>query len=421
MNYWLFQANEDEYRLTAEIPKRLGKGDDWGAPRYRDRLKEGDTVVLWQSGPSAGIYGLGKLTGTPYKSPNKNVKNGVDWRIDIGYSRLLDPPIFATELGGRPDLKKLQVFKQPFAPNPFPIQAAEWKAIQRVIDKKGVNIFSHYKQQEDQFTNGLMSILDLSQRHRGDRSLLHRFLKDVFDISLPQDRCRVRVLRNIEGTADAEIRDNAHCIRIETKIRSGTLRDQQLRDHLRWLKESPARWKALLLITPDDHKSDYVSRIMAKAYVQKFLDGSPGQRIEHVEWRFIYKYLEDFAKELELSPTKLLIEQFLEQIRDCIFEQDFAGIIQKISFGATSGVYPDQYIKDMRNDEWNRWNTPRKYEKLDDTGRKLLLYDKVLRAITAEAEIQKVHKTNKSRQFPWTNIFVPNSLEVYETPIQSKA
>ena len=69
MNYWLFQANEDEYGLTAEIPKRLGKGDDWGAPRYRDRLKEGDTVLLWQSGPSAGIYGLGKTDGHALQKP----------------------------------------------------------------------------------------------------------------------------------------------------------------------------------------------------------------------------------------------------------------------------------------------------------------------------------------------------------------
>jgi len=416
MNYWLFQAN-DEYPLTVEIPKRLGKGDYWLAQRYRDKLKEGDKVVFWQSGPSAGIYGLGELTGTPYESPNKDAKNGVEWRIDIGYSRLFDHPIFATELRRHPDLTKLPVFKQPYAANPFPIQVAEWKVIQRFINKKSVNIFSHYKQQEDQFTNGLMSILDLSQCHGGDRSLVHRFLKDVFGISLGQDRCRVRVLRDIEGTADAEIWDNTHCIRIETKIRSGTLRNEQLRDHLKRLKESPARRKALLLITPDDHKSDYISRIMAKPYVQKFVDGSSDHRIEHVEWRVIYKYLEDFAKELELSPTSLLIQQFLEQIYDCIFEQDFAGVIQKISFGDISEVYADQYIKEMRNDEWDRWNTPRKYEKLDGTGRKLLLYDNSLQAITAEAEIQKVYKANESRAFPWTNIFVPKSLQVYETPV----
>ena len=113
----------------------------------------------------------------------------------------------------------------------------------------------------------------------------------------------------------------------------------------------------------------------------------------------------------------MLIQQFLEQIYDCIFEQDFAGVIQKISFGDISEVYADQYIKEMRNDEWDRWNTPRKYEKLDGTGRKLLLYDNSLQAITAEAEIQKVYKANESRAFPWTNIFVPKSLQVYETPV----
>ena len=44
----------------------------------------------------------------------------------------------------------------------------------------------------------------------------------------------------------------------------------------------------------------------------------------------------------------------LEQFHDCIFEQDYAGIIQKISFGDLAEVYAHKYLDEMR----------RAYEKL---------------------------------------------------------
>jgi hypothetical protein len=41
-------------------------------------MKDGDGVVLWQSGLEAGAYAVGRLVGPPYK------KNG-EWRVDIQY------------------------------------------------------------------------------------------------------------------------------------------------------------------------------------------------------------------------------------------------------------------------------------------------------------------------------------------------
>jgi hypothetical protein len=82
-----------------------------------------------------------------------------------------------------------------------------------------------------------------------------------------------------------------------------------------------------------------------------------------------------------------------------------------------SEVDPETYLKQMKAKEWERWNTPRKYEKLDGTGRKLLLYDKTREAITVEVEIQSVSKTNESRSFPWTNVFVHDTLRVYRDVI----
>ena len=87
------------------------------------------------------------------------------------------------------------------------------------------------------------------------------------------------------------------------------------------------------------------------------------------------------------------------------------GIIQKIKFGDVAEVYPEDYLKKIR--EWEDWNTPRKYEKLDGKGRKLILYDRTREAITVEVEVRKVKKTNQSRRFSWTNYFEPDTLHVY--------
>ena len=416
MSYWLFQA-DDGYDLTQEIPGRLHDGDFWLVRRYRDQLKAGAKVAFWQSGKGAGIYGLGTLTTAPYEMPNADSKSGFEWRIGVAYSKLLDYPLYAGELRGTRDLASLPIIKQPYAANPFPIKAAEWISIQRLMAKKTVNIFSHYKQEEDQFTNGLMGILDLSRHQDGKQNLLRRFFKQLASLDVSGDNCRLRVLGDIEGTADAEICTRSHCVRIETKVRSGTLRDEQLRSHLRRLDDSPAEHKVLVLITPDDRNSDYIAKALGKPYVRAFRDANPQHMVIHVGWMAIYRHLEDFAKETGATPLSKLIVQFLEQIHDCIFEQDYAGIIQKISFGDVSEVYEDKYLDELKADEWRRWNTPRKYEKLDGTGRKLLLYDKSRSAITVEAEIQKVCRTNEERAFPWSNFFVPRTVKVYDPPI----
>ncbi|GAG15207.1 unnamed protein product, partial [marine sediment metagenome] len=39
-------------------------------------------------------------------------------------------------------------------------------------------------------------------------------------------------------------------------------------------------------------------------------------------------------------------------------------------------------------------------------------------AITVEVEISKVGKTNEAKGFPWSNIFAPGTLEVYQNPIK---
>ena len=64
MKYWLFQADPSRYDLLTEITAR--EGDDWHPTCHINDMEKGDEVVLWQSGPSADVYGFAELTTYVY-------------------------------------------------------------------------------------------------------------------------------------------------------------------------------------------------------------------------------------------------------------------------------------------------------------------------------------------------------------------
>ncbi len=97
--------------------------------------------------------------------------------------------------------------------------------------------------------------------------------------------------------------------------------------------------------------------------------------------------------------------------------QDIIAVIVKIDFGDKSEVYPDKYIDEMKRGEWTKWNTPRKYKYLEGKGKKLILYDRELKALTVEVEIQEVNNTNDELEYPWCNKFALGTLKVYQKPI----
>jgi len=101
-------------------------------------------------------------------------------------------------------------------------------------------------------------------------------------------------------------------------------------------------------------------------------------------------------------------------------KQDIVAVIVKINFGKKSEVYPDKYIDEMRRGEWKEWNTPRKYKHLDGKVRKLILYDRTRKGLTVEVEIQKAKRTNRYRDYPWTNKFVTGTLKVYRKSISAE-
>jgi hypothetical protein len=275
--------------------------------------------------------------------------------------------------------------------------------IQGIVEH--ANIFSHYKQAENHFTNGLASILRLSKFGGLETDLSRSFFLEC--LSLPNEHCvdSFRVLGIDDTTADAEFCGDGCCIWFETKIVSGTLREEQVRAHLDALHKRPQKWKRLVLLTPDDCQSEYVRRFVSIDH----------DTVAHMEWRRVYNFLERSIRE-KTGVLPALLQDFLDHIRNRMFSQDIAGIVAKVRFGKRSAVLWDSYLEEMKSGKWTRWKTPTKYNPLDGTGRKLLLYDKLRGGITVEVEINGIAKTDEVADFPWSNEFAGKP-HIFASPI----
>ena len=267
------------------------------------------------------------------------------------------------------------------------------------------NIFSSYKQEENHFTNSLISVLSLSRTEGPE--LVPTFLQEVVGLNDAGDIDTFKVLKEIRGTADGELSGPDCCLRIESKIVSGTLRQEQINDHLKHLRDRTECLQKLILLTPDDRHSEYI-----KTYISR----DPNSLI-HVGWKSVLGFLETFIDRKSKSILTELIQQFVDRIRENVLSQDMAGIVLKVDFGAKSGVDSSKYLNEVESGEWNYFNTPREYKMLDGTGRKMLLYDKTRQAITVEAEVQRVSRTDSEPDYPWTNEFVPGTVRVIDPPI----
>src|SRR3989344_5672617 len=226
-----------------------------------------------------------------------------------------------------------------------------------------INIFRHYSQAENRYTNGLISLLKAGSIV--DPFFLAKFFEILAGVKLSKN-LNFKVLREFNGTADAELSSEDSIILLETKIISGTLRKEQIKRHLAALNKYRQKIKKLILLTPDSIGSHYINQ---------FLKIEPNQ-ITHINWNSAIQFLKEYkTKDLLFSE---LVKEYIEEVKEEIFEQDISSVIVKISFGNNSGVYLEDYLEEFKNGEWTNWHTPKKYNELDGKGKKLILYDKNL-------------------------------------------
>ena len=64
INYWVFQANPDQYKIEEAL--RENKVEEWTVSAHSDRIKKGDKVIIWVTGKKSGCYALGEVTDEPF-------------------------------------------------------------------------------------------------------------------------------------------------------------------------------------------------------------------------------------------------------------------------------------------------------------------------------------------------------------------
>ena len=139
---WIFQSNPDEFDLRGYLSRPdVGPGstDSWALRQYADDVADGDTVLLWVSGPSAGIYATGAIAGESFVRPREGWEgdDGPAESRAIGYRlerSLLDHPVLRDELLADPVLKDLQVIAQPNGTN-YKVTKPQWEMLRARLDR----------------------------------------------------------------------------------------------------------------------------------------------------------------------------------------------------------------------------------------------------------------------------------------------
>ncbi len=65
VNYWIFQGNPKVFDFETALRKKSLA--DWTVNAHKDKIKVGDKVILWITGPKSGCYALAEVTSEPHK------------------------------------------------------------------------------------------------------------------------------------------------------------------------------------------------------------------------------------------------------------------------------------------------------------------------------------------------------------------
>lgn len=103
---WVIKCNPHKTDLAPMVEAGRAQEHWCVADNYRTRLMvAGQPVLFWVSShPRRGIWGVGRLTGTPVPGPQ--------WKVSTNIA-LFDEPILASDIRSIEELSMLEVFRSP--------------------------------------------------------------------------------------------------------------------------------------------------------------------------------------------------------------------------------------------------------------------------------------------------------------------
>lgn len=81
MNYWIFKANPEKYRIDARLLDPYPH-ITWAVTRYHDRIQKDDTVFIWRGGTPRGICAVMLIDACPYEPELEDLNDGFE--IPVG-------------------------------------------------------------------------------------------------------------------------------------------------------------------------------------------------------------------------------------------------------------------------------------------------------------------------------------------------
>ena len=117
VNYWIFQGNPKVFDFETALRDEILT--DWTVSAHKDKIKVGDNIILWITGPKSGCYAFAEVTSAPHtKLASKDDhlwkeedKNELQAGIKIIHN-LVDTPILKENIDTIKELQDLNVGHQ---------------------------------------------------------------------------------------------------------------------------------------------------------------------------------------------------------------------------------------------------------------------------------------------------------------------
>lgn len=150
-NYWIFQGNPNIFDFESAL--KNNEVNDWTVSAHKDKIREGDKVILWITGKESGCYALAEVTSKPsyydhssddhhwLGEPTSDMKAG----LKITHN-LIQNPIKKDEITGISELVEL---KAGYQGTNFSATAEQYEAMLDLIDNSRIKRYWMYAPGED--------------------------------------------------------------------------------------------------------------------------------------------------------------------------------------------------------------------------------------------------------------------------------
>lgn len=115
--YWLFQGNPKMYDFETALKNNMIS--DWSVSAHKDKIKPGDKVILWLTGPNSGCYGLAEVTSEPYQADKSSddelwrVPNKIEYKVGIKITHsFINNPILKDSISQADEVANLKAGNQ---------------------------------------------------------------------------------------------------------------------------------------------------------------------------------------------------------------------------------------------------------------------------------------------------------------------